>query len=68
MAVAARESVLISKLVPVVCFLLTVLSTAPVAAADHPSEVFRREWQGRRVTVQRLLLTLVYEEIGRAHV
>ena len=56
---------LISKLFPFVCVLLTILSTAPVGAADNPSEVFRREWQGRRVTVQRMLLTLVYEERGR---
>jgi hypothetical protein len=63
--VAVRRSVLISKLFPFVCVLLTILSTAPVGAADNPSEVFRREWQGRRVTVQRMLLTLVYEERSR---
>ena len=63
--VAGRGSVLISRLFPFGCFLLTVLSTASLGAADKPSEVFRREWQGRRVTVQRLLLTLVYEERGR---
>jgi hypothetical protein len=65
MAVAARESVLISRFFLYVCFLLTVLATAPIGAADKPSEVFRREWQGRRVTVQRMLLSLVYEERGR---
>jgi hypothetical protein len=63
--VAARGSVLITKVFPFVCVLLTVLSPAPLRAADNPSEVFRREWQGRRVTVQRMLLTLVYEERGR---
>ena len=55
---------LISKILPFVC-LLTVVSTTPIGAADKPAEVFRREWEGRRVTVQRLLLTLVYEERGR---
>ena len=55
----------ISKFLPFVCLLLTVLSTAPIGAADNSFEVFRREWQGRRVTVQRMLLTLVYEERGR---
>ena len=55
---------LISKIPPFVC-LLTVVLTAPIGAADKPAEVFRREWEGRRVTVQRLLLTLVYEERGR---
>jgi hypothetical protein len=45
--------------------LLSILATTPIGAADKPAEVFRREWEGRRVTVQRLLLTLVYEERGR---
>ena len=56
---------LISRFFLFVCFLLTLLSAAPISAADNPSEVFRRDWQGRRVTVQRMLLTLVFEERGR---
>jgi hypothetical protein len=42
-----------------------MLAATPLGAAGNSFEVFRREWQGRRVTVQRMLLTLVYEERGR---
>lgn len=38
---------------------------APVGAADTPAAAFKREWQGRMVTVQRMLLTLVYDERSR---
>ena len=55
----------ISRLFPFICLLLTLAATTPIGAADNPSEVFRREWQGQRVTVQRMLLSLVYEERGR---
>jgi hypothetical protein len=57
--------VLISRFFLFFCFLLTALSIAPIGAKDNPSEAFRREWQGRRVTVQRMLLTLVFEERSR---
>jgi hypothetical protein len=42
-----------------------LVQAAPTWAADKPAEVFRKDWQGRRVTVQRMLLTLVYNERGR---
>ena len=45
--------------------LLSLVPTTPLEAADSPAAAFRREWQGRTVTVQRILLTLVYDERSR---
>jgi hypothetical protein len=45
--------------------LLLLVSAAAIRAAEKPAEAFRRDWQGRRVTVQRTLLTLVYDERSR---
>jgi hypothetical protein len=45
--------------------LLLVVSAVAIRAAENPTAVFRKEWQGRHVTVQRTLLTLVYDERSR---
>jgi hypothetical protein len=45
--------------------LLLVASAVAIRAAENPTAAFRREWEGRRVTVQRTLLTLVYDERSR---
>jgi hypothetical protein len=41
-----------------------VLATASIDAADSVAS-FRKTWEGRIVTVQRTLFTLVYDELGR---
>jgi hypothetical protein len=48
-----------------VFILLLLVNAAPTRAAENQAAAFRKEWQGRRVTVQRMLLTLVYDERGR---
>ena len=45
--------------------LLLVVSAVAIRAAENPTAAFRREWQGRHVTVERTLLTLVYDERSR---
>ena len=45
--------------------LLLVVSAVAIRAAENPTAAFRREWEGRRVIVQRTLLTLVYDERSR---
>ena len=56
---------LISKPIALILLLLLPATAATIRAAENPVEAFRKEWQGRRVTVQRTLLTLVYNERGR---
>jgi hypothetical protein len=45
--------------------LLSLAPAIPLGAAETPASAFKREWQGRMVTVQRMLLTLVYDERSR---
>ena len=42
-----------------------VCAAATLTAADASARAFRKEWEGRRVVIQRALFTLVYDEIGR---
>ena len=53
------------KSLAVCLILLSLVPFTSLEAADSPTEAFRREWQGRMVTVQRILLTLVYDERSR---
>jgi hypothetical protein len=59
------ESVANPKSLALFLLLLALVPTTPLEAADSPATAFRREWQGRTVTVQRILLTLVYDERSR---
>jgi hypothetical protein len=65
MAVAAHGSVRSLRSFSFVFLLLLLVHAAAMQAAESQAAVFRKEWQGRRVTVQRMLLTLVYDERGR---
>ena len=38
---------------------------APAPSAETPANAFKKHWTGRQVVVQRRLLTLVYDELGR---
>jgi hypothetical protein len=55
----------ISKPIILTLLLLLPATATAIRAAENPAAAFRREWQGRRVTVQRTLLTLVYNERNR---
>jgi hypothetical protein len=60
-----RGSVATSKPFNLAVVLLLLVSASAIRAAENPAAAFRRDWQGRRVTVQRTLLTLVYDERSR---
>ena len=45
--------------------ILILVAAPPIRAAESRAEAFRREWQGRTVSVQRTLITMVYDERGR---
>jgi len=57
--------VAIPKSLALFLLLLSLVPATGLEAADGPAETFRREWQGRMVSVQRILLTLVYDERSR---
>ena len=42
-----------------------LLCAATLQAADNGIPAFKKQWEGRRVVVQRTLFTLVYDEDGR---
>ena len=45
--------------------ILILVAAPPIRAAESKAEVFRREWQGRSVSVYRTLVTMAYDERGR---
>jgi hypothetical protein len=57
--------VAISRSVAFTLGILALVGSGPILAAESQLEAFRRDWQGRTVILQRLLLTLVYDERGR---
>lgn len=60
----SRDSVRTAK--PLLTLVILILVAAPpIRAAENKAETFRREWQGRTVSVHRTLFTMVYDERGR---
>jgi hypothetical protein len=45
--------------------ILILVAAPPIRAAESKAEVFRREWQGRTVSVYRTLVSMAYDERGR---
>ena len=55
----------ISRPLALTLIILILVAAPPIRAAESQAMSFRREWQGRTVSVQRTLITMVYDERGR---
>jgi hypothetical protein len=55
----------ISRPLALALIILILVAAPPIRAAESQAEAFRREWEGRTVSVQRTLITMVYDERGR---
>ena len=54
-----------ARLLALTFIILILVAAPPGRAAESKAEVFRREWQGRTVSVYRTLVTMAYDERGR---
>jgi hypothetical protein len=55
----------ISRPLALTLIILILVAAPPIRAAESQAVAFRREWQGRTVSVQRTLITMVYDERGQ---
>ena len=55
----------IARPVALTFIILILVAAPPLRAAESKAEVFRREWQGRTVSIYRTLVTMAYDERGR---
>ena len=55
----------ISRRLALTLIILILVAAPPIRAAESQAAPFRREWQDRTVSVQRTLITMVYDERGR---